>query len=70
MSKMCIDRLWAVSLMIIGICSLVLNGFSLAGMELPVIITYMLGIAQLIALPILAFTTVRKLIVKRSDDER
>lgn len=50
------NRLWAASLIVIGVATVLL----LAG-SVPDLALRMLGIVELIALPVLAFTTVRKL---------
>ena len=54
------NRVWAVSLMVLGITTLVLAGVHIIGMEIPDGLTRILGVIDLIALPILAFSTVKK----------
>lgn len=53
--------LWAVSLIVIGVTSLVLFGTKLAGTAMPDAAVRVLGILDLAALPVLGFTTVRKI---------
>ncbi len=54
------DRIWCISLMIIGINTIILAGLNIVGIELPDILVRIIGIADLIALPFLAYTTVKK----------
>ncbi len=54
------NLMWSLSLMLIGITSIILNGSSLLGIELPDMLTRVLGIINLIALPFLAYSTVKK----------
>lgn len=53
--------LWAVSLIVLGAAAAVQFGLRLAGVPLPDALARLLGIVCLAALPVLAFTTVRKL---------
>lgn len=61
-----IDLLWSLSLFVIGIATIVLAGSNLIGINLPSIAVRILGIIDLIALPVLAFSTVQKM---RKDKE-
>ncbi len=54
------DLIWGISLIIIGIATIILAGSNIIGIELPVIMTRILGIADLIALPFLVYSTVKK----------
>lgn len=54
------DILWAVSLLVIGLATVILAVTQIAGAELPDTVRRILGIIDLLALPVLAFTTVRK----------
>ena len=54
------DLLWSLSLFVIGIATIVLAGSNLIGINLPSIAVRILGIIDLIALPVLAFSTVQK----------
>lgn len=60
------DLLWSLSLFVIGIATIVLAGSNLIGINLPGIAVRILGIIDLIALPVLAFSTVQKM---RKDKE-
>lgn len=53
--------LWAVSLIVIGVASLLLFGTQTAGAGLPDAVTRLLGVLDLAALAVLGFTSVRKL---------
>ena len=54
------DRLWALSLIVIGVLAAILVGLPAVGVSLPDIVTRILGVLLLVAVPVLAFTTVRK----------
>lgn len=51
---------WSLCLMVIGASTIVLTVCSFAGITLPDILIRILGILNLLALPVLAFTTVKK----------
>lgn len=55
------NSIWAISLLVIGIATIILAGSGLVGAELPDTATRILGVIDLIALPVLAFTTVRRI---------
>ena len=54
------DLIWSISLMLIGIATFILAGANVVGMELPDVAVRILGIVDLIALPFLAYSTVKK----------
>lgn len=54
------DLIWGISLIVIGITTLVLAGSNIIGLTLPDAVVRILGIIDLIALPFLAYTTVKK----------
>lgn len=54
------DVIWGLSLLIIGICTLILAGSGIIGAHLPDVLTRVLGILDLLCLPVLAFTTVKR----------
>ncbi len=54
------DLIWSISLIIIGIATIILAGSNIIGIGLPVVMTRILGIADLIALPFLVYSTVKK----------
>lgn len=55
------DLMWGFSLLIISVATIILAGSNIIGMELPDIAVRIIGIVDLIALPVLAYTTVRKI---------
>lgn len=55
------DLMWGISLIMIGVATVILAGSNIIGAELPDIAVRITGIADLIALPVLAFTSVKKL---------
>ena len=57
------DFIWSISLVIIGIATVILAGSNIIGLVLPDVTVRIIGIIDLIALPFAAFTTVKK--VKR-----
>lgn len=59
------DKLWGISLIVIGISTLVLVIPNIVGFELPVILARILGVIELVSLIVLSFTTVRRLIDKK-----
>ena len=55
------SNLWAISLLVIGIVTIILAGSGLVGVKLSDTATRILGVIDLIAIPVLAFTTVRRI---------
>ena len=54
------DLLWSLSLMVIGIVTYILASSNILGIGLPDVVVRVLGIIDLIAIPILAFSTMKK----------
>lgn len=54
------DFLWSISLMSIGIAAFILAGANIVGIELPDIAVRILGIVDLISVPVLVYSTVKK----------
>lgn len=54
------NLVWSVSLIVIGICTVILAGGNLLGVELPDYIVRTIGLIDLIALPVLGYSTVKK----------
>lgn len=52
--------LWSISLIVIGVATLILTVTNIIGIELPDVIVRIIGIVDLIALPVLAYTSVKK----------
>ena len=55
------DLVWSISLMLIGIATFILAAANVIGIELPDVAVRMLGIVDLIALPFLAYSTLKKI---------
>ena len=60
------DLLWSLSLLVIGIATVILAGSNIIGIALPDIVVRITGVVDLIALPVLAYTTVKRI---RKDKE-
>ena len=58
--KMRNDLLWSISLLIIGIATIILIGLNIIGIDVPDIVVRIIGVIDLLALPVLAYTTVKK----------
>ncbi len=56
-----INAMWSISLLIIGVATFILVGANVIGLELPDIAVRILGLIEIIALPVLGFSTVKKL---------
>lgn len=56
-----IDRLYAVGMMVMGTATLVLSVSALAGLALPDWLTRALGLVNLLAFPLILYTSVKKL---------
>lgn len=54
------DLIWSISLIVIGIATFIMAGSNVIGFKLPDILVRVLGIVDLIALPFLAYSTVKK----------
>ena len=63
------DLLWSLSLLVIGIATVILVGSNIIGIALPDIAVRITGVIDLIALPVLAYTTVKR-IRKDKESER
>ena len=55
-----VNTMWSISLLVIGTATFILAGANVIGLELPDIAVRILGIIDLIALPVLGFSTVKK----------
>lgn len=54
------DLLWSISLLIIGIATIILIGLNIIGIDVPDIVVRIIGVIDLLALPVLVYTTVKK----------
>ncbi|MBQ2547107.1 MAG: hypothetical protein II557_12520 [Clostridia bacterium] len=59
--------LWGVSLAVIGIGTLVISAAGIAGFSLPDILLRALGIANLVALPVMVWATVKKMRLRAAE---
>ena len=55
-----VNAMWSISLLIIGVATFILAGANVVGLELPDIAIRILGMMDIIALPVLGFSTVKK----------
>ncbi len=55
------DLMWSFSLLIIGVATVILVGSNIIGIELPDVATRIIGIMDLVALPMLAYSTVKRI---------
>ncbi|MCD8235630.1 MAG: hypothetical protein LUD00_03015 [Prevotellaceae bacterium] len=60
-----INRIWAISLFVMGISAILLTGIKIIGIEQQDVAVRILGVVDLIALPVFAFATVRRMKSKR-----
>lgn len=54
------NLMWSLSLLVIGVSSIILNGSNILGLELPDMLTRILGIINLIAIPFLVYSTIKR----------
>ncbi len=55
------DLIWSLSLLTIGVATVILAGSNSIGIGLPDAAVRIIGIVELIALPILVYTTVKRI---------
>lgn len=60
-----IDYVWYISMFVVGIATVVLNGPNIIGVDLPDWLTRSMGIIDLVAVFVLIFTTIRKAVKKQ-----
>lgn len=60
MNSKIINTIWSISLIIIGIATIFLVGGNVFAIELPDMIVRTVGIIDLVSLPFLVFSTVKK----------
>lgn len=60
-----IDLIWVISLIVIGISAILLAVSNIVGLTLPDIAIRMIGVLDIIALPVLIVATVKKLNINR-----
>ena len=54
-----VNVFWSLSLLIISVCTIILAGSNIIGIELNDVLTRVLGILNLVCLPVLVFTKKR-----------
>ncbi|MBR2256565.1 MAG: hypothetical protein IJ899_04320 [Blautia sp.] len=54
------DLMWSISLIAIGIATIILAGANIVGIDLPDMLVRLLGIVDLVTLPILVYSTIKK----------
>ena len=54
------NLLWSISLLVIGLATIILTGLNISGIDVPDIVVRIIGVIDLLALPVLAYTTVKK----------
>lgn len=60
-----IDLIWVISLIVIGISAILLAVSNIVGLTLPDIAIRMIGVLDIIALPVLIAATVKKFNINR-----
>lgn len=54
------DLLWSLSLIVIGSATIILSGLKFLEIDLPDMVVRIIGVIELMAIPVLAYTTVKK----------
>lgn len=60
-----INRIWAISLFVMGISAILLTGIKIIGFEQQDVAVRIFGIVDLIAFPVFAFAAVRRMMKSR-----
>lgn len=66
MNKQTIDKMWAVSLLVISISGLILNGSNILSISLPDSVVRVFGGLCIVCIPIVVYTTIMKFRNKNS----
>ena len=64
-----INCAWSISLLLIGICSIIQSMSSLLNIELPSEGVVLLGVIDLLCLSVLSYTTIKKVQNRHTDGE-
>lgn len=64
-----INCAWSISLLLIGICSTIQSMSSLLDIDLPSEMVVLLGVIDLLCLPVLSYTTIKKVQNRHTDGE-
>ena len=57
-------KAWVISLLVISICTLIISITNIIGADIPDILKRILGVAELVSLPVLAYTSVKMFTVR------
>ncbi|MBO5571949.1 MAG: hypothetical protein J5926_04415 [Ruminococcus sp.] len=57
-------KAWSISLLICGLCSLIISITNIIGADLPDMLKRILGVAELVSLPVLVYTSVKMFTVR------
>lgn len=60
-----INIIWSICLIVIGLISIISVGANIAAIKLPDVVVRVLGVIDLLLLPVLIFTTVKKIKCKK-----
>ena len=69
MKKSPVYAAFCISLMVVGVLGIVTGVCNIAGIELPDIVVRIIGIVDIIAVPVLSFSFVRLFIMKKDNKE-
>ena len=56
-----VNVFWSLGLLIFSVCTIILAGSNIIGIELNDVLTRVLGILDLLCLPVLVFTPIKKI---------
>ena len=57
-------KAWVISLLVISICTLIISITNIIGAYIPDMLKRILGVAELVSLPVLAYTSVKMFTVR------
>lgn len=57
-------KAWVISLLVISICTLIISITNIIGADIPDMLKRILGVAELVSLPVLAYTSVKLFTVR------
>lgn len=55
-----IDKMWALTLLVVGICAFIMAVTNIIDIEIPDAIVRIVGVIGLVAIPVLIYTTIKK----------
>ncbi len=61
-----IIRVWSISLIVLGVVTIILAGTKIAGIELPDMAIRVMGVLELVVLAVFGYTTARRFITKNN----